>query len=643
MLKYFRKYNKWILAVGGALLMVVFLIPQALFTPSAGDFPVGEINGEEVSNADVQGAAAEIQALQSIPVLGSAVPADPLHWLLTVHEARRLGLSASSAEVQVVLETLGVDERFLARLRQQTRIPQVLVEQAVRHWIMVQQYQSLVLGEAFTPLPIRLRAIATAQQYAQQGNILAATGLIRSVSGSQRLSEPLVQHFVADQLATVAGEAVLVDHSRFLDQVPPPSEERLVELFERYRDTLPGESEPYGFGYRRPARVQIEWLTIPAEEVRRQVQVEPAEVDEFFEQNRDRFSPPGQPAPARLTTDMYRQVRDLLREQKAQELARQIAEAARSLMLEHEATRQLPTEGGYRQLPEGFQPASLDDVAAALQERFGVNVRVNRAIDPSVPVREIANLPGVGSASLATRPQVNLERYVRSARELNPAPDNPLMPLRLQVGLPSEPLRGVQGDYYVFRLRAAAPARSPESLNEVREQVVADARQLAAYQMLIKNREQFLQTAREQGLQALAEQVNGPVLNVGPISRRRWSPQGRLTTPELPAIGRSDDLIGSLFEVARAAAEDQSLQNVPADQRIGAAGVEQRLKLAVFRVDRFEPVGRGVLEQMTARPDLGATISQVLLAERVKENPLSLENIAERVGYTGDGLEDGTD
>ena len=30
MFKFLRKYNKWILAVGGTLLMIVFLIPQAL-------------------------------------------------------------------------------------------------------------------------------------------------------------------------------------------------------------------------------------------------------------------------------------------------------------------------------------------------------------------------------------------------------------------------------------------------------------------------------------------------------------------------------------------------------------------------------------------------------------------------------------
>ena len=30
MLKFFRKYNKWILAVGGTLLMITFLIPQAI-------------------------------------------------------------------------------------------------------------------------------------------------------------------------------------------------------------------------------------------------------------------------------------------------------------------------------------------------------------------------------------------------------------------------------------------------------------------------------------------------------------------------------------------------------------------------------------------------------------------------------------
>ena len=36
MFKFLRKYNKWILAVGGTLLMIVFLIPQA-FTSLSGE------------------------------------------------------------------------------------------------------------------------------------------------------------------------------------------------------------------------------------------------------------------------------------------------------------------------------------------------------------------------------------------------------------------------------------------------------------------------------------------------------------------------------------------------------------------------------------------------------------------------------
>src|SRR5690606_5797882 len=104
--------------------------------------------------------------------------------------------------------------------------------------------------------------------------------------------------------------------------------------------------------------------------------------------------------------------------------------------------------------------------------------------------------------------------YIMSAREMEPDANNPLRPLRLQVGLPSAPLRSWDGSYHLFRLVDAAPARSPESLDEVRRQVEEDARRLAAYHLLLEDQDRWISQAKEQGLESLASEVGSPVLNV---------------------------------------------------------------------------------------------------------------------------------
>ena len=51
MLKFFRKYNKWIIGVGGSLLMIVFLIQpvMSMFTANPDNFVLGKFEGGEIT------------------------------------------------------------------------------------------------------------------------------------------------------------------------------------------------------------------------------------------------------------------------------------------------------------------------------------------------------------------------------------------------------------------------------------------------------------------------------------------------------------------------------------------------------------------------------------------------------------------
>src|SRR5690606_1841290 len=140
--------------------------------------------------------------------------------------------------------------------------------------------------------------------------VLAMMG---QVDDSQRLSEPLIQHFLYDEQATVAGEAVLVDSERYLDQVAPPTEAELEALFAQYRDDLRGQGEPYGFGYRVPSRVKIEYLVVPMDRVRSQVRVSVAEAMAYYDDHAAEFraEPPATAtAPAEPQVRPYAEVRD---------------------------------------------------------------------------------------------------------------------------------------------------------------------------------------------------------------------------------------------------------------------------------------------------------------------------------------------
>ena len=99
MFKFLRKYNKLILAVGGVLLMITFLIPQAItrLSQTAAEKKstfarVG--NNQSVSIAEWTRVQREVQLMERLglrfPGLGAIQR--PAHWFLLVREANQAGL-----------------------------------------------------------------------------------------------------------------------------------------------------------------------------------------------------------------------------------------------------------------------------------------------------------------------------------------------------------------------------------------------------------------------------------------------------------------------------------------------------------------------------------------------------------------------
>lgn len=667
MFKFFREYNKAILVTGCIVLMIAFLLPQGaqMFAPSPETQVIGSVGGDEITWGDQQQAAAELQVLASFPILQNVgftpQPDDALRWLLMVREAESMGLSASQMEARMVLESLGVDETQLAQLLRQTRTTREGVEQALRHWLMVQDYVQLFAGLVHQSSFSKLGNMAMAMQIQRQamgGDISQymmaqqqLNMLMAASSPSQRLSEPVVRHFVQGQQATVRGKAVLVSADRYLDQVPAPTDEQLQKLFNEHKDELPGtvtDANPYGFGYKSPDRVKLEWLTIPADAVRAAVQVDEADALAYYRQNQAEFTqtpptppptpgattPPPAPQP---TVQPYTEVRgrivERLRQQKADALAQQVIKAAQGVLLEDPAVRGLGNENGYRTVPGdgSFRPMSLEDAAARIQERFKVRPTVRGITDRWVNLSDLSSLDGLGEATLAARQDVSIEAYLRSAREMKPAPGNPLTPLRLQAGLPSEPLKSFMGDYYLLRITAAEPARAPEKLDEVRAQVVEDARKLAAYERLLADRERWVSRAKESGLEAVATEAGAAVLPIDPTSQATMMPGQE---PTVPGIGPAEELLKRMFELGQTLSHNGAVAAAPAAERIGSAAVEPKLSLAVFQIDGFDPVTQSGFESARSDPMLGARINASMLRVDIgEESPLSLEAIQQRVGY----------
>ena len=663
MLKFFRKYNKWILAIGVSLLMVAFLIQPFLssISPTGRSTTLGRINGKKVTWSDYQETVAQIKVLEGIPLVNTRVRElvgqDATRWMLMLHDAERLGLSASDAEVDDVIAALGIQPQFITKLLKQVRGYKTEdFRRVIRNWLTVEQYYELVSGQIYqtydtpqdaSPLPAQtisspglkaINQIYIADQFARQGNYGRARELAYASMGSQRISEPLIKHFLYERMATVEGKFLLIDSEDYIDPSHTPSEQELTELFEQYKENLPGESQPYGFGYHLPDRIKIEYMTIPIDQITERIDVDEAEVLDYYETNQDQFKNQNneeentQP-PIRPYQEVRQQIIDQLTRQKTEQLATKMVNSAQAILFED--SRDLKEdEEGYRDIPDSFQPKPMQEVIEELEKTFEIRPELTEATDDWLTLEQAGELPGIGSSRLANRRDFSFTDYLKSAKELEPGDDNELIHLRLQVKVPSMPLTSYDGSYYMFRMTSAEADRTPENIDEVKENVLADAQTLAAYNKLINDKENILAIAVADDLDTLAEAKGTEVNELPPTARTTWGYMSKPGPPTVTGVGASQNFIDAIFNVVDKSDDPTNIKDIPEDQRMGVVEIDEKLALAVFLIETYKPI---TYKQYKDQVESAWTpiILNMVLSQNMEEtdNPLYWKAIADRVGF----------
>jgi len=81
---------------------------------------------------------------------------------------------------------------------------------------------------------------------------------------------------------------VVLKAADFADKAAEPSEEEIVEQYEKYRDNLPGDrGRP--FGYKIPDRIQFKYLVVDAAVVAKDVTVTEDDIKDYYEKNKDQL------------------------------------------------------------------------------------------------------------------------------------------------------------------------------------------------------------------------------------------------------------------------------------------------------------------------------------------------------------------
>jgi len=518
MLKVLRKYNKWFLAVGGTLLLITFLFTNTaeLFRPDPTKRVVASVGGAKIIAAKFDEAQRDFEALKEfapITVRYELSITDPTHWMLLAREAERAGLIGDSGDgLEWIPELAENEARMLAYVEMQRGNYGPMLNQAA----LIENYQSALPAQRAS---IAARARLTEAEFDQLlAQLRGVRRLVTLYAGAPRFSDRRGLAEARKVYDGVLADVLVVPADRLTATMPEPTPEAIQAHYDAFRSVRPGEGE-HGFGYIQPARVKLEWMQLPIEDIRKAIQLDPLDVSRFYQLNRAQY--PGEFAAEKSKIEV------LLREEKVKDILTQFDSIYKARL--RALARRFENDGAVKKLPADWniQRPKMESLAAdvvqALRDATGVPIPMPNVIERSAQwtrLDQFATTPGLGAASYnvgGQRGAVPIAAVIAAVHELNPESS-----VGLQVGFPWENfVTDNSGNRYYFTILDAKATGEPGSLDEVRDQVVADLKRKAAYDTLAADTATVLASAVTGGLAEVAKtfevkDADGKVLHAAP-------------------------------------------------------------------------------------------------------------------------------
>ncbi len=483
MMKFFRKYNKQLLAFFMAALMIVFIGGSALegmLRPDPNP-QIATSNLGPIMLKDQHRASEETRLLESVgrtwnrPLFSDAPPLQAVDWILLSREATKLGIDIDMASVETSPEF-------------QSQLPQI--DTAARQ---LRVKRELIISALARLNSIREAAVA--------------------VSSSSIPSEAEVVRTARDVLEKVRIRAVLLPAEAFVKETTEFTEAELNEQFTAHRERERGPG--LEFGYYQPPAIRVQYFKIDRGAIAAAVGVpnlerkaktyyeERREKDFVFRRKTEELTAPdpaeqglivGPPGPKPTFYIDWEQAKPIaieeVRKQYADEFMQRVVDWIIPLTSEAwvDAVRR---DNGYKTPPEAaasveYYERMLDRLPQTLKLPGALTVHVTDFFSQG----EASKVPDIGGtivkgeeglvarnfASLAFRneaivPQVPQDEPGASTDYLALFQTSPL------------PLTDVtSGNMYAFRVVESRPGGPPKSLDEVREQVIADLRLKQGYE-----------------------------------------------------------------------------------------------------------------------------------------------------------------
>ncbi|MHC4977109.1 MAG: hypothetical protein ACYTF7_10975 [Planctomycetota bacterium] len=641
MLKYFRKYNTYILMVGGVLLLIVFLLPQLPQMTGAGvrNPVIARFSGGEIHLRDRQDAANELQVLSrmrftqlGIPITSLLLRDEDLDesrasdlWMLLVAMAERDGLvggpedgrnlpsSIARSVADSVLDNPGMDPDFF-------------------------DPESLRLGIEAELEASRTTLLNSGVSPSQLDTLFAkARGVLRMYElyeSSVKLSEPEIRKFAARVLDQVGVQWVPVRSNRFFDQLRPIEREEYLDHYEQYKDVMPGEGE-FGFGYKRYPGYRVEWIEIERRDISNYVEIDPLEANTFYQQNRARFT--GEWADERGA------VFEELTEQKVDEILAAIDREMVAILRQTQGQLERGDDGFY-ELPDNWELLlpSLAMIKSQLESfvlnQYGVpnldGVPIVRLLGGWRIAEDVEFMPTAMAELRHNGQTVTGEDLIINVRDLYPESD-----VRSQTQILYGPARtpaGVEGseegNVYYFRIVETRPSGPPDTYSEVKELVENDYARYLLYYSLRQVVDNLKATYIQTGIDAYAEQLRTDPNRAVVVSREGMQPYQTVDF-------NTDEIREAIM--AHAAQFDPTVptSSFPIEDRLLVVEMPKALSLAVIELIDIRPLSQELYQERKLEAE---SLARAELLNKISERwPYTWEQLVETQGY--ESLDDDED
>ncbi len=323
LVKWLRKNNRKLMAVFVVAIMLAFVMPtvlQQLSRPSGAKATIAYFEPDgKITNKDILDTRWQLNLLQALLAKQFLLRQQDFRLILLsellFHDTGTSAAVSRQINSTVITKQWRTSSREIDNLFSQVKGGNelspifwlLLKAEAKQAGIMVStEFASQVLSSTISQLTEgQLNAKQLVQRIVEQRGISEETvletfrhllGIVvyaQAITSNENITASQLMYMVNRNTEKIDVEFVNFDSSLFTQSEPEPTPAELNKHFEKYRKFFPGQitpQNPYGFGYKIPEIVQLEYIAVKLDDVTTLVEAPgPEQAEEFYQKHRKEF------------------------------------------------------------------------------------------------------------------------------------------------------------------------------------------------------------------------------------------------------------------------------------------------------------------------------------------------------------------